>query len=81
MNPIPNGDIYLQPMNYLEAGKEPPAPKPAPAIAAPTPDAPKPGEDTQALLFDPQQFSPTDFVCATPPRKRAKRKPNGHATP
>jgi HK97 family phage portal protein len=23
MDPIPNGDIYLQPMNYIEAGKEP----------------------------------------------------------
>ncbi|MDA8212170.1 MAG: phage portal protein [Clostridia bacterium] len=23
MNPIPNGDIYLQPLNYIEAGKEP----------------------------------------------------------
>lgn len=32
MPPIPNGDIYLQPANFIEAGKEPePAPAAAPA--------------------------------------------------
>lgn len=34
MNPIPNGDFYLQPVNYIEAGKEPPAP--APVTVKPT---------------------------------------------
>lgn len=35
LNPIPNGDLYLQPMNYIEAGTEMPEPKPAPAPAEP----------------------------------------------
>ena len=30
MNPIPEGDIYLQPLNMIEAGTEPPEPQPAP---------------------------------------------------
>lgn len=32
-NPIPNGDIYLQPLNMVEAGSPPPAPEPAPPPA------------------------------------------------
>ncbi len=33
MNRIPNGDIYLQPLNMIEAGKEPPPPSPGGAKA------------------------------------------------
>lgn len=37
MSPIDNGDIYLQPSNFVEAGKEP---EPAPAPAPPASDDP-----------------------------------------
>lgn len=38
MNPIPaGGDVYLQPMNYVEAGTEP-TPEPAPAMPAAEPE-------------------------------------------
>jgi HK97 family phage portal protein len=30
MNPIPDGDIYLQPLNMVEVGAEPPQPSPSP---------------------------------------------------
>lgn len=33
LNPIPNGNDYLQPLNMGIAGEEPPEPKPAPVIA------------------------------------------------
>lgn len=35
-NPIPNGDRYLEPVNMVEAGAEPPEPPPEPAPAPPT---------------------------------------------
>jgi HK97 family phage portal protein len=40
LNPIENGDIYLQPMNYIEAGEKPePVAAPAPAAEPEPPDS------------------------------------------
>ena len=48
LNPIENGDIYLQPMNYIEAGEVPEAPEPAQPLADPAAQSAEDPEEDSA---------------------------------
>jgi HK97 family phage portal protein len=65
MGPIENGDIYLQPMNYMEAGEERPT---TGAAAAPAED-PEDTTDATTSATAPEDSAVT--VLRTPPWRRA----------
>ena len=65
MAPIENGDIYLQPMNYMEAGEERPT---TGAAAAPAED-PEDTTDATTSATAPEDSAVT--VLRTPPWRRA----------
>lgn len=65
LNKVPDGDIYLQPLNMIEAGKDPPEP-----AAPPPPPEPVSASDAAKAVLEAIRAVPAPVINVTTPELR-----------